>query len=280
MSENKALVPVEQRNVEFYGDEILAVLVDDDGQQQIFVPIRPICDLLGIDWGGQYRRIKRNVVLSEALMSVDVTSTDIDPSDRRPRTSVMVCLPLDYIAGFLFTLNPDRVKSELRERVILYQRECYRVLADAFLAPGIAVQTTDEGDQALAQLHNMALVIAATTREMLEVRRLGMDNKDRLDAAREYLRGMNKRLRIVEQRTAAGPLTEEQASEIKKRVNLIAQEMVKYDPSKSHYQTVYAALGEEAGATSYKFIPPKGYEGAITFLDNWLKAMKEQEGKE
>jgi hypothetical protein len=55
----------------------------------------------------------------------------------------MVCLPLDYIAGFLFGVNADRVKPELRERVILYQRECYRVLADAFFARGISVQPAD-----------------------------------------------------------------------------------------------------------------------------------------
>jgi hypothetical protein len=44
----------------------------------------------------------------------------------------MVCLPLDYVSGFLFGLNATRVKPELRERVILYQRECYKVLAEAF----------------------------------------------------------------------------------------------------------------------------------------------------
>jgi hypothetical protein len=72
-------------------------------------------------------------------MSVVVTTTEIEPERRRPRTSEMVCLPLDYIAGFLFGVNADRVKPELRERVILYQRECYRVLADAFFTRGISV---------------------------------------------------------------------------------------------------------------------------------------------
>ena len=42
------------------------------------------------------------------------------------------CLPLDYISGFLFGINAERVRDDLRERVIRYQRECYRVLAEAF----------------------------------------------------------------------------------------------------------------------------------------------------
>jgi hypothetical protein len=54
---------------------------------------------------------------------------------------------------------------------------------------------------------------------MLEVRRLDADNKTRLDATRDYMRTANKRPKVVEHRTAIGPLTEDQASEIKKRVN-------------------------------------------------------------
>jgi hypothetical protein len=58
---------------------------------------------------------------------------------------------------------------------------------------------------------------------------------------------------------------------------MIAQEMVKHDPGKSPYAAVYEALSNETGVTTYKFIPPKGYEAAVTFLDNWLTAMKRQD---
>lgn len=64
--------------------------------------------------------------------------------------------------------------------------------------------------------------------------------------------------------------------EIKRRVNAIANEMAKHDPGKSHYQAVYAALGDEVGVTSYKSIPLKGYETAVSFLDNWLLSLKQQ----
>ena len=115
----------------------------------------------------------------------------------------------------LFGVNANRVKEEIRDNLIRYQRECYRVLADAFLPPGVDVRPVEADDQALVQLHNMALVIAATTREMLEIRQLSLNNKTRLDAAREYLQGMNQRLKVVEhqsqiaeQRTRAGRPTD------------------------------------------------------------------------
>jgi len=57
----------------------------------------------------------------------------------------MVCLPLDYISGFLFGLNADRVKPELRERVLRYQRECYKVLAEAFQDKRLTSNSDFEG---------------------------------------------------------------------------------------------------------------------------------------
>lgn len=43
----------------------------------------------------------------------------------------MICLPLDYMCGWLFGSNADRVKPEVRGRLIRYQRECYAVLSEA-----------------------------------------------------------------------------------------------------------------------------------------------------
>jgi hypothetical protein len=47
---------------------------------------------------------------------------------------------LDYINRFLFGINANRVKPELCDRVIPYQRECYQVLAAAFLDSATAVE--------------------------------------------------------------------------------------------------------------------------------------------
>ncbi len=282
MSEqSQTLIPVDQREIDFYGDSLTAVLSENG---TVYVPVRPICEYLGVAWNGQYERIKRDAVLSEVMMSVRVTRMDIDPSSRRPHTSEVIAVPLDFVNGFLFGINANRVKEKVRETLLRYQRECYRVLADTFLSNITTVAPIDADDQVLMQLHNMALVIAATTKEMMEAKRLALDNQHRLDLAREYLKGMNtrlggmeQRLQLVEKRTQAGPLTEEQAREIQHRVNLIAQKLTIYDPGTKHYPGVYEALRYETGATSYKSIPPKGYEAAIVFLDNWLRRIQESE---
>lgn len=270
MSDKNILIPIEQKLIDFYDDEITAVLVEVDDRQQVYIPIRPICDYLGLSWSGQRERINRDPILLEAKRFVRVTRTN--SSGGNPN---VFALPLDYLNGWLFGVNASRVKEEIRENLMRYQRECYRVLADAFLSPTLSVQPIDSDDRSLMQLHNMALVIASTTKEMLEVRKLSLGNETRLNAASEYIRGMNNRLRVVEQRTRVGELTDEQAHEIKYRVNLIAEELTAHDPSIKHHQSVHSALWHETGSTSYKRIPMKGFESALSFLDNWLKAIQQ-----
>jgi hypothetical protein len=259
-----------------YGDTVVVVLSQDG---TAYVPVGPICDHLGVALNAQCERIKRDPVLSEVLISVRVTRTDIDPASRQPHTSQLAALPLDFVNGFLFGINASRVKEEVRENLIRYQRECYRVLADAFLGSG-TVTPVDIDVQALLQLHNMALVIAATTTEMIETKHLALDNKRRLDLAREYLQrmnvrlgGMDERVRLVEQQIRSGSLTEEQAREIQHRDNLIAREMAKHAPAEKHHVGVYETLRHQTGATSYKAIPPKGFEAAVAFLDQWLDSL-------
>ena len=47
-----ALVPIEQKEVLFYNDAILAVRLPDD---RVFIPLRPIVERLGLDWASQTR---------------------------------------------------------------------------------------------------------------------------------------------------------------------------------------------------------------------------------
>lgn len=121
MAKSKSLVSVEQKEVAFYEDTIVAARLADGN---IYIPIRPLCDNLGVTLAGQRERIKRDPVLSEVVTSVSVTLTQ--------QAREMLCLPLKYIPGWLFGINANRVKPELRERIIRYQRECYDVLSEAF----------------------------------------------------------------------------------------------------------------------------------------------------
>ena len=167
-----ALVPIEQRAVIFYDDELTAVVVDVDGRQVVYVPIRPICDFLGIDWSAQRQRINRDPILSRHFVVVTTTKSG------RGNPNVLA-LPLDYLNGWLFGINANRVNEDVRDKLLRYQEECYRVLADAFLqdtAVGGWTTTSPETRAALEQIRQNALAVARLAEEQL---RLG----ERLDKA-------------------------------------------------------------------------------------------------
>ena len=69
---NSALAPVAQKSVAFYGDEITAILAEDG---EVYVPIKPICEFVGLAWSPQRRRINRDAVLSKKIRGVTVTVT-------------------------------------------------------------------------------------------------------------------------------------------------------------------------------------------------------------
>jgi hypothetical protein len=85
------------------------------------VPVRRLCDNLGLTWPPQWQRIQRDEVLSEAVRSIIITITDPE-SKYAPGQSEMLCLPLDYIPGWLFGIQTGRVKEEIRPKLIRYRR--------------------------------------------------------------------------------------------------------------------------------------------------------------
>lgn len=91
------------------------------------VPIKPICEALGIDYSRQLKKIKEDPDLASTM---GVTPTvGADGKDRE-----MCCLPYEFIFGWLFTINPQNVKPEAQDTVRKYRMECYHALFRYFTA--------------------------------------------------------------------------------------------------------------------------------------------------
>lgn len=103
--------------VPFYEDTM--VLVDHDGQP--FVAMKPIVENMGLDWKGQHVKLT-----SRFDSTMEIISTVGEDGKLRE----MVCLPLRKIPAFLYSVNPSKVKAELREKIVRYQSECDDALWD------------------------------------------------------------------------------------------------------------------------------------------------------
>ena len=227
-----SLQVIEQKDIDFYGDTVSAVRVDNG---TVYVPVRPICDLLGVDWGSQRKRINRDDVLSDEIMSVVITTTDIDPKSKKPRTSKMLALPLDYLNGWLFGINASRVKKELKEKILDYKRECYRVLYESFQAS--SVQTSSSS---LAQIRSLGLAIASMAEQQMEMEGRIVVNEDRLNKASLVVQSIDRRMREVEDKLSPSAyVTDAQASDISVAIKALATALTEADNSKNHYQSVF-----------------------------------------
>ena len=273
MSE-KALQPLEQKTVIFYDDEITAVLVAEDERQEVYVPVRPICDFLGIDWSSQRRRINRDPVLSEVTMSVVITATDIAPKSRRPQTSSMLCLPLDFLNGWLFGVSAQRVKSELRERVITYQRECYKTLSDAFQETQEEQTAVTPNIAALQQVKALGQALINLAEEQIEQEIRLSQTEQRLDQAVVVVGDLTKRVAAVEGQLGdpGRKVTPAQATNVSQAVKAVAMALSKAS-GRNEYGGVYGELYRRYEVPSYRELPAGKYEDVMAWLNEWIQSI-------
>ena len=270
MTDEKALVPIEQKQVLFYDDEITAVLVQLQDEQQVYIPLRPICEYLGLDWSAQTRRIRRDPVLSKWATFVAITATNPEEAQKGGNPN-MLCLPLDYLNGFLFGVSATRVRPELQERVILYQERCYKVLSEAFqegrLTSDPAFDDLLVGDTPAAQAYKMAAAIMKMARQQLML-------EAQLETHTTQLADHENRLELVEEQLGDTKrhITPEQAMQISQAVKAVAHELGKRT-KRNEYGGVYGELYRRYNINSYKILPKSKFEDALNWLNEWLQSM-------
>lgn len=256
----------EQKTITFYDDELTAVQLEGG---DIYVPVRRLCDNLGLDWAGQRQRINRDEVLSEAIRGVGVITTPHD-ADQHGGTQEMLCLPLDLVPGWLFGVSTARVKDEIRPKLLRYRRECFKVLWNAFKAdilPSIPAGKT-MAEKTLAQ----AEAIYHMARQQVALERWLANHDDRLDTVEGEVVSLQESMQDIQLRVY-GPhqlISEAQAAEISQAVKTVAFAMTKKRPDHhpSWYQTVYALMYREYGITSYKRVPASKFGEVIEWLEN------------
>jgi hypothetical protein len=269
---------IDERWVEFYGDTILAVLAKIDGKLQVLVPVRPVCDVLGVDWNGQYQRIRRDDVLGSTMCEIHTVARD---GKRRK----MAALPLEYLHGWLFGISASQVKEEFRDKITLYRRECFQALSTAFQADLVlpdkeAPPATGTG-MTLAQVRDLGLAIAQMAEQQLalegrvdETHALATQAHGRLDKAAEVIGALQRRVGTVENRLSPGTaITEDQAAEVSNRVKALAHLLSGKEKGKNHYQGVFGELYRRFGVTSYTHIPQGQYAEVLAFLEEWRQSV-------
>ena len=107
--------------VTFAGRRLMAV----KESATVYVALKPICEALGIDWDGHRKMVIKDDVLGTVAVAMTATGAD-------GKRYQMLCLPLDYLNGWLFRIKASHFPESKRALIVRYQRECYRALAEHF----------------------------------------------------------------------------------------------------------------------------------------------------
>ncbi|EKO3952937.1 hypothetical protein DXJ58_02110 [Vibrio fluvialis] len=102
--------------VSFHGSNLF--ILDHNGEP--YTPMRPIVEGMGMEWSYQSRKLNSN----KERWGVAVIATVAQDN----KTRETLCIPLRKLFGWLQTLQPNRIREDIRDKVIQYQNECDDVL--------------------------------------------------------------------------------------------------------------------------------------------------------
>nr|DAJ78986.1 MAG TPA: repressor domain protein [Caudoviricetes sp.] len=121
------------------------ITVEQNGNH--YVAMKPICENIGLTWEPQVLRIKRDEVLSQGMIVMIIPTNGGNQN--------MICLPIEYLNGWLFGIDINRCNPEIRDTLIKYKKECYQALHDYWFNGKAERKTTVDDRTGLRNAVNM-----------------------------------------------------------------------------------------------------------------------------
>ena len=257
---------IQQRTVQFYDDELIAVQGEDGN---VYVSVRQMCAALGLTRPPQVRRIKNHNILSEGYTGGTIL---IPPGPRggggRQQAGL---LRVDLIPLWLSGVRISMVKEEIRPKLERFQKEAAKALWEAFqegrLTGDLLLDDLLSSDSPAAQAYQMASAIMKMARQQLFL-------EAQLQSQSGQLADHEQRLEQIEETLgdADRHVSPEQASQISQSVKAVAMKMSQHS-GRNEYGGVYGELYRKFGITSYKLMPAKRFQEAMDFLTHWHQSL-------
>jgi len=132
-----------------FKNQILEVIEDSQS-----IVIKDICKNIGLsDFKAQIIRIKKDPTYQSKLIKVQTAGG----------MQEVFTIPLTKLNGWLFSINPNKVKSEVKDRLIEYKNECFDVLYNHF---NKTKAIKDDINNRVELLENIVVNIANSLRDI------------------------------------------------------------------------------------------------------------------
>ncbi|GAB1134741.1 MAG: phage antirepressor Ant [Shewanella algae] len=197
--------------VPFNGQQVITAM--NDGMA--YVAMKPIVENLGMSWSSQIRKVlNQSEKYGYAHMSI--------PS--KGGIQQMLCIPLRKLNGWLFSINPAKVRADIRDRLVKYQEECFTVLYNYWSNADKPKKTTTDDRTGLRNAVNLLVSkkglmypdAYAMVHQRFNVEHLDQLDKNQLTEAIEYVHklALEGELLPRESHPEGFSITREQASAI------------------------------------------------------------------
>jgi len=118
---------VNTTSLPFHGQHIITAMAAGVA----YVAMKPIVENLDMSWSTQVRK------LMAQTDKFNCVHMNMVASDRKLRE--LLCIPLQKLNGWLFSINPAKVRDDIRARLVRYQEECFTALHD-YWTKGAAIR--------------------------------------------------------------------------------------------------------------------------------------------
>jgi P22_AR N-terminal domain/ORF6C domain len=240
----------------FYG-EAFSIFIGKD--YKFWIPLRSICDAIGINPDSQARRIKRDPAMYDALQIAEGIKTAYQDSTREQD---ILCMDIKWLPYWLGTIDVLRVREEFQPAIVLYKREFADAAWATFRSDLITPEVLAEMDTYMPperrQYHDLMDQARAIQKRLAEVTDKQTSFDERLGHVEELFKGVSF-------------INEAQATILSQWVITIADQKVKSHMEESRgtsVSRVWHTFYQEMGVPSYKMLPANKFEDAHHYLAN------------
>jgi hypothetical protein len=259
--------PVRIESIDLDGDELVAAVLEGEG---VAVPIRLVCDALGLATQPQSDRLREHDVLSQGLRVVRV------PINGRVRS--VLALLHTHIAFWLATITPSQVRDDVRPKLVRYQRELVVVL-NALYGPSLPTLPPAAGAPGAAIVPaEIQQQLAATIGELRTLRDVLLASLADQQATREQVASLDARLQtvedVVEDLRQIAKISAAQAEYLQRAIKRIAgRHQQRAQTGANTYERLFAQFKIDMGIPRYDALPASKYGVALAWLGQQAAAL-------
>ncbi|WP_281952006.1 phage antirepressor N-terminal domain-containing protein [Nitrosophilus kaiyonis] len=117
---------IEVVEAEVVENDFVSIAANKSGivnEKGYFIVVKRVCENLKLHYETQFKKLKSNPTYKTQLVEVST----------KGGKQKAFCIPLSKLYAWLYTINPKRVKPEVREKLLKYQEECQDVLYNHFI---------------------------------------------------------------------------------------------------------------------------------------------------